>query len=221
MIDRQEIKPGQRIPAELELTELFHTTRATVRKAVDGLVHDSLVVRAGRKGTFVSARPWERHLNKFQTCYEDLAQRGLEPSTRLLGVEIAEGGAEECRALQLPAESKLARIDRQRFAQGEPFGLMTDWLPLDVYRPIVGEDLEDGSLYQLLERKTEYKISTGKQTIGVANLSRRQAELLGVSRSGQALEMLVVTYSQLGSPFLYGRYLFRGDRYRLTVTLKR
>ena len=221
MIEREEIQPGDRIPAELALTEMFHTTRATVRNAIDGLVNDNLVVRAGRKGTFVSARPWERHLNRFQTCYEDLLQRGLTPSTDVLNVEIVEAGAEQCRALQLPAEAKLARIERLRSVESEPFVLMTDWLPLDVYRPILGEDLGQGSLYYLLENKTPYVVGTGKQTLGVASLTPRQADLLDVPRSQQALEMLVVAYSELGAPFLYGRYLFRGDRYRLTVTLKR
>lgn len=221
MIERQDIRPGERIPAELALTEMFSTTRATVRKAVDGLVNDNLVVRAGRKGTYVSARPWERHLNRFQTCYEDLVQRGLTPSTEVLNVEIVEAGAEQCRALQRPAEEKLARIERLRSVEGEPFVLMTDWLPLDVYRPILGEDLAEGSLYYLLENKTDFVIGTGKQTLGVAALTPQQADLLGVPKSQQALEMTVVAYSELGVPFLYGRYLFRGDRYRLTVTLKR
>ncbi len=220
-IETKQLKPGDRLPGEVDLSAQFHTTRATVRKAVDGLVNESLVVRAGGKGTFVSARPWERHLNRFQTCYEDLVQRGLTPTTEVLGVEIKVGGAEPARALQRPSAEKLARIDRLRSVEGEPFVLMTDWIPLDVYRPILGEDLGQGSLYRLLESKTDYVLGTGTQTLGVASLTARQAQLLNVPRSKQALEMVVVTYSELGVPFLYGRYLFRGDRYRLTVTLKR
>lgn len=220
-IKNGELAPGDQIPSEIELSKRFSTTRDTVRKAIEELVNENMLVRVGRKGTFVSKAPWERHLHRFQTCYEDLVQRGLKPVTRVLTTEIVVPPREHARTLQLQPGEQVARIVRLRSVDGEPFVLMEDWLPLDLYRPLLGEDLSRGSLYHLLERKAGCRIGSGTQTLGVAQLTPRQAKLLGVPPTASALEMCVVVYSTLGEPFLVGRYLFRGDRYRLTVTLRR
>jgi GntR family transcriptional regulator len=215
------LRPGDRIPTEFELCDRFHTTRLTVRRAIEELIHENILVGLGRRGTFVSKAAWERHLNRFQSSYEDLVSRGLTPVTHVLRTEIVKAPGEHVKTLQLPPGEQLALVERLRFVEEEPFSLLYDWLPLDLYRPLLGEDLGSHSLYHLIEQKAGCRIASARQTIGVKKLSPQQAKLLGVPTREHALEMEVVCYNDLGSPLLLGRYLFRADRYRMTVTLRR
>jgi GntR family transcriptional regulator len=215
------LQPGDRIPTELELCEQFRTTRLTVRRAIDELIDEHILVGMGRKGTFVSKAAWERHLNRFQSSFEDLVSRGLSPVTQVLRTEVISAPAEQAKVLQLASGEQVAYIERLRFVEDEPFSLLFDWLPLDLYRPLLGNDLTNQSLYSLVEQKAGCRISSARQTIGVKKLTPHQAKLLGVPPTHHALEMDVVCYNDLGGPQLVGRYLFRADRYRMTVTLRR
>lgn len=220
-IEAGRLKPGDRIPTQEQLCELFHTTRVTVQRAVDELAEENVLVRMGRRGTFVSKVIWERHLNRFQSSYEDLMSKGIVPTTRVLNITLITPPPDMAKLLQLEPGEKVAHIQRLRLVEGEPFGLLYDWLPLDLYRPLLGVDLGEGSLYAHVEEKTGRRITGAKQVIGISNLSRKEAKLLGVSSPHAALEMDVTCYTDLGQPLLVGKYIFRGDRYRMTVTLRR
>ncbi|MDO9542416.1 MAG: substrate-binding domain-containing protein [Kiritimatiellia bacterium] len=51
------LAPGDRLPTEMELCELFQVSRMTASRALNDLAKDNWVTRVRGKGTFVSARP--------------------------------------------------------------------------------------------------------------------------------------------------------------------
>ncbi|MFT4004651.1 MAG: GntR family transcriptional regulator [Lacrimispora sp.] len=71
-IRNEEIKANTRIPTELELSEMYQVSRITIRKALEILVDDEILVRKQRIGTFVSNKKMSRSLNSFmgfsQSC---------------------------------------------------------------------------------------------------------------------------------------------------------
>src|SRR5690349_16296254 len=93
--------PGETIPSELELAARFGVSQGTVRKAIDALASDNLVVRRQGKGTFVAT-----HTEEKSSMFRFLRIRrndGREeyPASRLVDVRRREASAEAGRALEL------------------------------------------------------------------------------------------------------------------------
>ena len=59
-LDAGEWRPGEAIPSESELAARFGASQGTVRKAIDALAADNLVVRRQGKGTFVATHTEEK-----------------------------------------------------------------------------------------------------------------------------------------------------------------
>ena len=92
--------PDVAIPSERDLMAAHGVSRATVRKAIDGLVADGLLQRIHGKGTFVARPRLESRLH-LASFSQDMRRRGLVPSTRALGIELDEPPADVAAALQL------------------------------------------------------------------------------------------------------------------------
>ena len=92
--------PDVAIPSERDLMAAHGVSRATVRKAIDGLVADGLLQRIHGKGTFVARPRLESRLH-LASFSQDMRRRGLVPSTRALGIELEEPPADVAAALQL------------------------------------------------------------------------------------------------------------------------
>ena len=88
--------PDVAIPSERELMARHKVSRATVRKAIDGLVSDGVLQRIHGKGTFV-ARPRVESRLHLASFSQDMRRRGLEPSTRALGIELEDPPADLVR----------------------------------------------------------------------------------------------------------------------------
>src|SRR5260221_1333891 len=76
-------EPGQLIPTEQEMCQMYSVSRTTVRKALDHLTQEGVLYRIQGKGTFI-ARPKlrERFVQQAVGIYEDMAVRGVFLCTR-------------------------------------------------------------------------------------------------------------------------------------------
>jgi len=96
-------KPGEAIPSELELAARFRVSQGTVRRAIDALADENLVVRRQGKGTFVATHTEEKvSLPRFLRIRRD---DGVDeyPGSRLIDVRRGKAGIEAARLLELKA----------------------------------------------------------------------------------------------------------------------
>jgi len=93
-IDSGEYLPGERIPAESHLCEMFGVSRITIRQAIRKLVDADILYTRHGKGTFVLPRKIKRLLPKLYSFSEDMREAGLTPSSRLLALRLEEPGEE-------------------------------------------------------------------------------------------------------------------------------
>src|SRR4029079_142589 len=100
-LEEHEWRPGQAIPSETVLAERYGVSQGTVRKAIDALAADNLVVRRQGKGTFVSTHTEERASNfRFLRIRRNDGSDEY-PVSRLVALRRAKAGAEAARALDL------------------------------------------------------------------------------------------------------------------------
>lgn len=223
---RQQIRSGHlephaAIPSEPELVASYHVSRATVRQALNELVHEGLLYRQHGKGTFVCEPRIQQTLSELPSFSEELKRRGKRPGGLLIVSELTRGNETVRNRLKLADEEQVLRLERVRTADGTPCAYEIDYLPYPrssgVYQR--AKEAADGSLYTLMisEGLSPY---IAEQAIKGGVASEREAELLRVPASEAGLRYTCVTYDSTGQPIEYSESFFPGDRFDFHITLR-
>lgn len=183
-----EWKPGELIPSEVELAYRFKVSQGTVRKAIDELSAENLVVRRQGKGTFVATHHEARVQFRFLRLMPDSGE-AQQPENHIVEVKRMRGPAEVTRVFDIKAGDSVIFIKRVQFFDKVPTILEEIWLPGAIFKGLTAERLVEykGPMYGLFE--TEF----GTQMI------RASEKLRAVSADASAAEMLKV---DVGMPLL-------------------
>jgi GntR family transcriptional regulator len=213
-------EPGSALPSERELADRYGVARMTVRGAIDGLVARGLVYRVHGQGTFVSERRFTQPaaLTSFS---EDMAARGLAPTSLVLAQERVPAPEPIALALELGSQEEIVRIERIRLGDGEPIALERTHLPARRFPGLEHADLSARSLYGHLAERYGCSVATSQQRITAVRLTPTEAHLLRADRETPALDIHRVTRCAGGELVEYVRSLYRGDRYELFTTTER
>src|SRR5260370_12968106 len=160
-----ELKVGDTLPAEDSLIARFGVSRITVRRAIQNLVSRGLVEIRRGKGTFVAAPKITQDLKELSGFVEDMHALGHKPTARVIGKEIVTANATVARQLALTRGERVVRIRRVRLADGVPLSFDETYLPLEIGKKIISNNLKVEPIFSLLERKydvplieAEYKL---------------------------------------------------------------
>ncbi|MGD0715542.1 MAG: GntR family transcriptional regulator [Gaiellaceae bacterium] len=222
MIRANGLRPGDRLPTESEFGERFLVSRGTVRRAFDDLEREGVVSRESGRGTFVAERRLLRPLSELTSFTEHLVSLGLEPGARLISYRQAsdDDGGDHFRE-----GTPLARIVRVRTADGEPVGIHTLYVPVELARSI-------GFTTEVLRRTPELSLYGALASAGVeievaredltARLARsRELELLCLEPYAPVLEVVRRTFDRAGRAVELVRAVYRADRYDYVIWLRR
>ena len=219
-IESGELQPHRRIPSERELSALFGVSRMTIRQALVEMIGEgSLYTRSG-KGTYVAERKIAQRLQRLTSFTQDMAARGLRPSSRLLGADLLPAPIELAHALSIPAGSELVRIRRLRLADGQQLAIETSHLPHARCPGILEHALERHSLYELLRDRYGLELAFATQTIEAANPTEEERELLEMPPGVPVLRIHRFTSTSQGVVCEFVQSAYRGDRYQLHVNLE-
>ena len=147
-------KPGQRLPTEGELCDLFGVSRITTRKAVDMLVDEELVVRQPGRGTFVvqdlADAPVVGDMEQLLRKVERLGK-----NTRIAQAQVQEqdADAETRKDLRLADGARVQRASHVRLLNKEPIGYVVTYVPADLKVRFNLNELNESPMLTLLERK--------------------------------------------------------------------
>lgn len=147
-----EWQPGSKIPTEPELAKLFAVSVGTVRKAVEDLVSEKVLIRRARIGTTVATH--EQH-NQFSTFFNFLAPDGgellIEP--KLLSFKKVLANTELAKILEVRESDPLILIDNLRIINGRPTMYDQIWLPQKKFLKLTQKSFENrtGSIYSLYQ----------------------------------------------------------------------
>ena len=217
-IEQGEWKPGDQLPGELELCDLFAVSRTVVRQALTELAYDGLIVKHKGKGTFVAEpKITEALVQKLTGFYQDMTERGTPPVSRILKQERVPAGVKVARALRLEPGDPVIELERLRFVQDEPIALVTTFLPFERCAPILQIDLTRQSLYTVMERECGIVIARGERTMEAVGANQREAELLEVEQGSPLMLIDSVSFDAAGAPVEYYHALHRGDRSRFVA----
>jgi len=213
-------RPGELIPSEKELQALFGVSRVTVRNAINGLVFEDLLIKKQGKGTIVAFQRMQENGNStLQSFTEKMEQQGLEISTDVIDLSRISVTERITQHLRIQENEEIIYIKRLRKVDGEPIALFENYVCTSA--GVSEMDDYSGSIYKLLEDKYGNKISGAEKVIEAGVARKEDAEYLDILEGDP---VLIIRYTTLGSdnnPIEYAEGIYRADRYKYMVSLKR
>lgn len=202
------------LPAERQLAEELSVSRITVRKAIEGLVEEGLLVRRQGAGNFVAARV-EKNFAKLTSFSEDMRARGRTPRSQWLRRSEGTVTPEEALTLRLSPGTPVYRFHRIRFADDTPMSLE--------YATIVAQALPsleavDNSLYEALEQAGNRPVRA-LQRLRALVLRAEQARLLEAREGDAGLLVERVGFVRDGRAIEFCQSYYRGDTYDFVAEL--
>jgi GntR family transcriptional regulator len=213
-----ELSPGAMIASERELMAQHGVSRATVRAAIAALVADGRLAKVAGKGTVVTRPRVESQLH-LASFTQDMRRRGHRPTTQLLACAAEPADEPLVKALDLAPAASVWRIERVRLADDEPMAIETSWYPESLFPHLDAEDLTS-SLYAVLESRYGVVITGAEQTVWTERAGRAEARLLDVA-AGAPLFVFDRVASSSERPVERTVSRYRGDRYQLSMSLRR
>jgi GntR family transcriptional regulator len=215
-IESGVIPQGTLFENEILLADQLNLSRPTMRRAMQHLVDQGLVVRRRGIGTRV-VRPKMRRPLELTSLYDDLANSGQSPATDVLSFRTVEADRVVADMLAASEGDPVVEIVRLRRAAGNPIAKMTNYLP----ERVVNFDeaaLAQRGLYELI-RAQGIQLHSATQTVGARTSTAVEAKLLGEARGAAVLTMQRVTYDDHGDVIEYGSHIYASSRYSFEIHL--
>ena len=219
MILTNQMQSGQKMPTEQEVCEIFNVSRITARHAFELLANQGLIVKAQGKGTFISEKKADMQLNVLQGFSLEMASIGKEPSTIFLNIQLTVPSRKIASKLDLSESSKIYILERIRCADGVKMAYEKVHLPFYLIPDLEKHDLTK-SLYAILSSKYQIEPYKASQTIEATLAYQKQAEMLEVKVNSPLLAVERLTYNKNNRPYEFTESLYRGDKYKFSVTME-
>jgi GntR family transcriptional regulator len=210
--------PGQAIPSEMELAARYRVSQGTVRKAVDELATENLLVRRQGKGTFVATHAEARTQYRFLSLVADGASPGAPAAglqRQLIHCRRSRAAADVARALGLKSGDSVIEVRRVLLAEGHPVVLDDICLPGVLFKGLTSERLSDwkGPMYRLFEAEFGVRMIRAEEKLRAVPADEQQARVLDVMPGAPLLSVERLAFTYGDKPVELRRGLYRTDRH--------
>lgn len=210
------------IPAEVEISEHFGISRPTVRQAISELVVEGYLYRIKAKGTFISKpKITQDFLLVLDSFNNEMRKKGMTPSTKILQKEVVKCDEKVAHALDIPHGAEIIKLTRLRYADLEPIVLVITHLPYEKCPELMSRDLENESMYEILEKESGMLISNASRSLESILAGEFEAKLLGIEKGAPIQYFESISYLEDSTPVEYSIAKYRGDRNKFSFELKR
>lgn len=212
-------EPGVKLPTEEALMSIFAVSRSTVRKAVQRLVDESMLVRHQGKGTFVS-RPTPKivhSIDRLAPFMETFRQVGEDIHTKLIEFAWIESA-------DLPIEldgwqRPVLGYQRLYTSRGVPHAITRIRVPAKIGSRITREEVDSAPIYQILQEKLGIRLARAEFLVSCRQPTFEISESLDLSQSSFLLVLDRITRDEKGEPVEMTTHFLRPDVYQLSVAL--
>lgn len=215
-----EWKPSSAIPSEMELASRFKVSQGTVRKAIDELAAENLLVRRQGKGTFVATHNEQNVQYRFLRLYPDTGETKDEgPAKRtIVDCKRVRAGADISRALNIKSTDTVLQVRRVLSFDGVPVILEDLWLPGNPFKGLTAEVLNSysGTMYAMFEAEFGVRMVRAEEKIKAVLPDEQHCKLLNIDRNTPLLsvERIAFTYNDVPMELRRGLYLTQNRHYR-------
>jgi GntR family transcriptional regulator len=210
------LKPGDPVSTESQLCQQFSVSRTTVRQALSRLVFEGLIERHRGRGSFVT-EPRLEHSKPFLSFEEEMRARGATTGIKLLDMrtEPVEGKAAE--NLGLVEGTAVVVLERLRLVNGQVVGYEIRYLPKQIGDALTTDEIHNQPLVPALRRILGKPRTRLNLKVTASAARREEARVLETKVGAPVLIREHIWFFEPEGPMQYGKSVFRGDRYQMSV----
>ncbi len=213
--------PGQPIPGERELEQMFAVSQITVRRALNDLATEGHITRQSGRGSFVRGPKVPLHHNRLGGFLDELRQQGFATESRILELGRLTASGHVLKVLCVDADQPLLFLRRLIYADGEALALIAAYFAIPEHIAFTRAELEAESSIVLLERRFGIALVRGERTIEATWASDEAAGILQTEPGAPMLLVRLCMFDANDRPVGFSESLYRGDRYKYQDTLLR
>lgn len=215
-----ELKPGDLIPSENELKEMYSVSRMTVRQALSNLVNYGFLYRHKGKGTFVNKIKIEKNARGLHGFSEEMRRMNRDVKNEVISFNVISADEFISNKLFLNEGDELYKIERLRYVEEIPVLFEQLFVPKNLFKNINKSDLNK-SFYNYVEEKLNFKINNCIRTIETLNSNKEVSNLLEIDEKSAVLFVTLNSFLDTGRPFEYVKSYYRADQYRFVEQIDR
>ena len=214
-IAEKGMKPGDRLPPEREMCQMWGFNRSTLRSAIAMMADAGDLYAVQGSGTCVAPR-FRRTLQDLQSLTEYAASGGWKLETRLLSCLKMECGKQLSRRLHLVLGQQVHHISRLRILDGIPILIETSCIPVNLAPDLERHNLVAGSLFQTLREAYGLCLDHGDEKTSITSATEEEAQYLSIQPGDPVFWIVSLTNAPDGTPVEY----CRADRMELASVLR-
>ena len=218
-IDNGTYHVDEKLPSENDFTDKFGVSRVTVRKALQTLENEQRIYRCQGLGSFVADVRSHQSFAQLNDFVEDMKQAGMQASSRVIGFKQVEARDKIASILNVESGALVVQLERLRLGDGQPIAFDITWLPMFYGQLIEDVDLEQDTIYNVLESQYDLPVEKGCYRIEAANAAAETAAHLDVPKHQALLLIDRLSLTTGEKPVYYQKRYYRTDRivYELKV----
>ena len=218
-ISQQLLKPGECIGTHTELAKRFNVSIITIRKAIESLTEEGILIVRQGKGTFVNAAPLEDGSNKLTTMSAVLTSHQMDPEVHVKEMRVIDTPDSFSRQVARELGETCLFIERTHMVKEIVIGYSKLYLPCSYGRKFSFEDVSTYSIYELYTKKLGITLGKGVQYIRAAKADKPLASALSVPENAPLLVIERESYSKQGELIEYMKSYYEYTQYSFKIEL--
>ena len=196
-----EWRPGDVIPSEIDLAGRYKVSQGTVRKAIDSLASENILIRRQGKGTYVATHNQEDVKLRFLRLTAENGQKEAL-NNELIGYKKVKADARKASILKIKAGTTLIEVKRLLTFSGRPLIYDHIAIPAAPFKGLNAERIEEknGSMYSMYETEYGVRMVRAEERLTAVAASVEVAEALGLKRGAPLLSIERVSYTYGDKP---------------------
>jgi len=216
-----ELKPGQLVSSEQEISARLGVSRMTARQALKSLCSRGLAYSQRGRGTFVSRMKLEKNFRQLLSFSEEMKERGSRPRSKVLAFRRIRPDEEVAEALHLSPGEEVIFLRRVRIADSAPLCIEATHLPTRLCPELLESFEPSGSLYQVLAERYGLRVHMADEVAEASVTTGAEAKLLRVRVRSPVFRLTRTAYLHDGQPIEFVKSTYRGDRCKVVSRLTR
>lgn len=216
-------KANDQLPFEKDMCQEYQASKMTVKKALDILVAEGLIIKRRGSGTFVKdmgPEETKRVMIANQFRGTTAVNPGKKVESDVLNFTIVQASEDVQQKLNVDADCFVYDIYRVRYVEGTPTVIEHMYMPIEVI-PNLKKKHAEGSIYEYIEETLKLVIQSAHRTVTVRKATDFEAKRLQLEMGDPVAVAEQVGYLNTGTAFEYSISVHRYDMFAAQIILSR
>lgn len=213
---------GTKIPSESTLVKTLGVSRGTIKKALNNLTKEGLLIQKQGLGTFVIGEDYSVPVTEgLHSFYEYMKSRGINFTTEVINKSIIEAPKSISEKMEIENDQKILFLERTRTVDGEVVMRIKNYINISLAPNIIDENFLDDGLFNLIEKHTNHKVSFSETRFSAIGADKINSEIFSIEDGAPLLFHEQIVHLDNNEIIELGKVWLKSNRFYIGLSMKR